>query len=119
MLAQFVNWIVAFTTPLFLAKSSYGPYFLFGGCSLLTSLVCLAFQPETRDASLEDVDQVFGESPWRTLLNKRRFSLRSKPNTTAPTVTTATTAIPARGRTSDDEIEEVEEFELRERDGLG
>ncbi|KIP04250.1 hypothetical protein PHLGIDRAFT_31456 [Phlebiopsis gigantea 11061_1 CR5-6] len=49
-----INWIIAFTTPLFLAKSSSGPYFLFGACSLVTTFVCVAYQPETRGASLED-----------------------------------------------------------------
>lgn len=61
--------MIAFTTPLFLAKSSSGPYFLFGACSLLTTLVCVAFQPETRGSSLEDVDETFSQSPWRTLLH--------------------------------------------------
>ena len=28
--AQAVNWLIAFSTPLFLAKSTSGPYFLFG-----------------------------------------------------------------------------------------
>ncbi|PSR72006.1 hypothetical protein PHLCEN_2v12110 [Hermanssonia centrifuga] len=70
---QAVNWIIAFTTPLFLAKSSSGPYFLFGGCSILTTLVCLAFQPETRGSSLEEVEQAFNESPWRSILKKRPF----------------------------------------------
>lgn len=60
--------MIAFTTPLFLAKSSSGPYFLFGACSLLTTLVCVAFQPETSGSSLEDVDETFSHSPWRTLL---------------------------------------------------
>ncbi|PCH33387.1 general substrate transporter [Wolfiporia cocos MD-104 SS10] len=63
-----VNWTVAFTTPLFLARSASGPYFLFGSCSLLTTVVCLAFQPETRGASLEDVDKAFAELPWRILV---------------------------------------------------
>ncbi|TCD60582.1 hypothetical protein EIP91_009840 [Steccherinum ochraceum] len=32
-----INWIVAFTTPLFLAHSSSGPYFTFGACNARSS----------------------------------------------------------------------------------
>ncbi|TCD60580.1 hypothetical protein EIP91_009838 [Steccherinum ochraceum] len=66
-----VNWIIAFTTPLFLAHSSSGPYFTFGACTLLTTLVCVAFQPETRGASLEEVDKAFEVSPWKAALIRR------------------------------------------------
>lgn len=65
-----VNWVIAFTTPLFLAKSSSGPYFLFGGCSFVTTLVCIAFQPETRGASLEDIDVAFEQPPWKALVKE-------------------------------------------------
>lgn len=71
---QVINWIIAFTTPLFLAKSSSGPYFLFGACSLVTTLVCVAYQPETRGASLEDVDETFVQSPWKSLVQSSVFS---------------------------------------------
>ncbi|KAH9937434.1 general substrate transporter [Fomitopsis serialis] len=74
-----VNWIIAFTTPMFLARTSSGPYFLFGTCSLLTTLVCLAFQPETRGASLEEVDKAFEIAPWRAALGRRRERSRSDP----------------------------------------
>ncbi|KZT74870.1 general substrate transporter [Daedalea quercina L-15889] len=66
-----VNWIIAFTTSIFLARTSSGPYFLFGCCSLLTTLVCLASWPETRGASLEEVDKAFEIAPWRGALKKR------------------------------------------------
>lgn len=42
---QIVNWVVAFTTAIFLAQSSFGPYFLFGGALLLTMVVCIFFMP--------------------------------------------------------------------------
>ncbi|THH30584.1 hypothetical protein EUX98_g3608 [Antrodiella citrinella] len=71
-----INWIIAFSTPLFLAHSSSGPYFLFGACTLLTTFVCLAFQPETRGASLEEVDKAFEVSPWKAALNKRKQTRR-------------------------------------------
>lgn len=54
-----MNWIVAFTTPIFLAHSTYGVYFLFGGASLLVAVVCVFFMPETRGKSLEDIDASF------------------------------------------------------------
>lgn len=66
-----LNWLVAFSTPLFLARSSSGPYFLFGGCSLATALVCVAFQPESRGISLENLDAAFETSPWRHMLEVR------------------------------------------------
>jgi hypothetical protein len=56
---QVVNWIVAFTTPIFLAHSSYGVYFLFSGACLFTSAVCVVFMPETRGKTLEDIDASF------------------------------------------------------------
>ena len=53
------NFLVALTTPILLAKSSYGAYFLFGGCSLLTAIVCFAFVPETKGKSLEEIEEAF------------------------------------------------------------
>lgn len=56
-----VNWIIAFTTPILLSKSSYGVYFLFGGCTLFTSVVCMFAMPETRGRSLEEIQESFGD----------------------------------------------------------
>lgn len=67
---QAVNWIIAFSTPLFLSRSSSGPYFLFGACSLLTVIVCVLFQPESKGVSLEGLDKIFEVSPWRKFLAK-------------------------------------------------
>ncbi|KAI9718779.1 MAG: hypothetical protein M1812_003953 [Candelaria pacifica] len=53
------NFLVAFTTPIFLASSSFGVYFLFGGASILTVIVCTIFMPETRGRSLEAIDESF------------------------------------------------------------
>jgi hypothetical protein len=69
-----VNWIIAFSTPLFLARSSSGPYFLFGACAFLTVLVCALFQPESRGVSLEALDGVFEVSPWRRMLSRARYA---------------------------------------------
>lgn len=54
-----MNWIIAFTTPIFLAKSSFGVYFLFGSAALLTAIVSVFWMPETRGRSLEDIDAEF------------------------------------------------------------
>ncbi|KAI0381419.1 general substrate transporter [Hypomontagnella monticulosa] len=53
------NFLVALVTPTLLAKTSYGAYFLFGGCALLTAAVCAVFMPETRGLSLGEIDQAF------------------------------------------------------------
>ena len=53
------NWIVAFTTPIFLAHSSFGVYFLFGSTSLFTCIVCWFAMPETRGKSLESINASF------------------------------------------------------------
>ena len=53
------NFLVALTTPILLAKSSYGAYFLFGGCTLLTAIICFIFMPETKGRSLEEIEDAF------------------------------------------------------------
>lgn len=62
-LAQTSNWVVNFlvalTTPIFLAHSSFGVYFLFGGASFLAVLVCAVFMPETKGKTLEAIEEAF------------------------------------------------------------
>ena len=53
------NFLVALTTPILLARSSYGAYFLFGGCTLLTALVCVLYMPETKGKSLDEIETAF------------------------------------------------------------
>ncbi|KAJ6473383.1 general substrate transporter [Mycena vitilis] len=65
-----VNWVIAFSTPLFLTRSTSGPYFFFGACSLVTVLVCLVFQPETKDLSLEMLDQQLPETKLQSAMKK-------------------------------------------------
>lgn len=57
-----INWIVAFTTPIFLAHSTSGIYFLFGAASLLAVVVCAVAVPETRGKSLEEINAAFEHS---------------------------------------------------------
>ena len=53
------NFLVALATPILLAKSSYGAYFLFGGCTLVTAIVCAIFMPETKGKSLDEIEDAF------------------------------------------------------------
>ncbi|OBT46760.1 hypothetical protein VE00_02599 [Pseudogymnoascus sp. WSF 3629] len=53
------NFGVAFVTPVLLARSSSAVYFLFGGASTLTLVVCVLFMPETKGRSLEGIGEAF------------------------------------------------------------
>ena len=65
---QIVNWIVAFTTPLILARSSFGAYFLFGFSTLFTAVICLLLMPETCSRSLEQIDDAFSGSVSKCIM---------------------------------------------------
>uniref|UniRef100_A0A8H7N632 Major facilitator superfamily (MFS) profile domain-containing protein n=1 Tax=Bionectria ochroleuca TaxID=29856 RepID=A0A8H7N632_BIOOC len=68
-LAQSSNWmanyIVALVTPILLAKSSFGAYYLFAFSSLLTTAVVAAIMPETRGYSLETIEERYDERQSR------------------------------------------------------
>lgn len=51
-----VNWVVAFSTPVFLERSSCGVYFLFGACCAVMCGVCFFWMPETRGLGLEEIE---------------------------------------------------------------
>ncbi|KAI9752997.1 MAG: hypothetical protein M4579_005382 [Chaenotheca gracillima] len=53
------NFFVAFITPVLLAHSSSGAYFMFAGTTILTVIVCSIFMPETRGHSLEAINESF------------------------------------------------------------
>ncbi|KAI9788308.1 MAG: hypothetical protein M1816_006994 [Peltula sp. TS41687] len=53
------NFLVALTTPILLERSSFGAYFLFGGCTLLTAILCAMFMPETKGKSLDEIEDAF------------------------------------------------------------
>ena len=55
------NFLVALTTPVLLDKSSFGAYFLFGGCTLVTAIVCMIWMPETKGKSLEEIEVAFAK----------------------------------------------------------
>ncbi|EHA26486.1 hypothetical protein ASPNIDRAFT_122511 [Aspergillus niger ATCC 1015] len=68
------NFLVALTTPILLSKSSsFGAYFLFGGCTLITACICALFMPETKGRSLDEIEEAFkSKSLSRTLLKALR-----------------------------------------------
>lgn len=53
------NFFVAFITPVLLAQSSFGIYFLFCGACAITVGVCAIFMPETQGESLETITESF------------------------------------------------------------
>lgn len=53
------NFLVALATPILLANSSYGAYFLFGGCTFVTAIVCAISMPETKGKSLDEIENAF------------------------------------------------------------
>ncbi|MCJ1469428.1 hypothetical protein MMC07_008061 [Pseudocyphellaria aurata] len=54
------NFFVAFITPVLLARSSSGIYFLFGGATILTVAVSAVWMPETRGRDLEAIAENIG-----------------------------------------------------------
>lgn len=57
------NWLVAFITPILLAKSAYGAYFLFGSLAFFTLVVLFAYMPETQGRPLESIQESFQNLP--------------------------------------------------------
>jgi len=56
---QAVNFLVALTTPLFLARSSSGPYLLYGALTAVATVSCATLMIETRGKSLEAIDREY------------------------------------------------------------
>jgi hypothetical protein len=55
---------VALTTPILLAKSSFGAYFLWGGCSIITAIVGILYMHETKGRTFPEIEASFkGKSP--------------------------------------------------------
>ena len=50
---------------------------MFGTCSLLTVMICVVFQPETKGLSLEELDQGFAETKLQSAV-KRYFGSKSE-----------------------------------------
>jgi hypothetical protein len=54
--------VITFITPVIIAATSSGLYFLFGACCIVMGIACF-FIPETAGRSLEDMEIVFGDDP--------------------------------------------------------
>ncbi|KAJ7785292.1 general substrate transporter [Mycena maculata] len=81
-LSWVINWVIAFSTPLFLTRSKSGPYFMFGVCSVFTVVVCVVFQPETQGRSLDvPVEQGFEDTRVQAAV-KGYFRSKSGESTT-------------------------------------
>lgn len=111
----FTNWLVALITPILLAASAYGAYFLFGGFALFGVAVFFFYMPETRGRSLESIQGEFlspatGQPlrllPWGGLRRRavtagsrtmvEQFELQSA-ETQGPSTTAITRAVEASG----------------------
>lgn len=65
-------------TPILLAKSAYGAYFLFGGLALGTVAVLAAYMPETRGMSLESIQDAFQRPPILDILASHLRKITAK-----------------------------------------
>ncbi|KAH7136191.1 general substrate transporter [Dendryphion nanum] len=73
------NFIVALTTPILLERSTFGLYFLFGGCTLMTVGVCAVWMPETMGKSLGEIEGAFkGEDREKSGLKERLQGLKKR-----------------------------------------
>ncbi|KAI5456590.1 general substrate transporter [Mariannaea sp. PMI_226] len=75
-LSFFTNWLVALITPMLLASSAFGAYFLFGGLALFTVAVLAVHMPETCGRSLESIQSEFQRPALSTLLARFRPAAR-------------------------------------------
>ncbi|KAK6522957.1 hypothetical protein TWF281_002384 [Arthrobotrys megalospora] len=77
------NYVIALTTPVFLARSACGPYFFFGGCTAFALLVYILYMPETQGiGSLENMDKVFEITPLKKLGKSLKERVNRAGNTT-------------------------------------
>ena len=74
-LKQLTNRLVAFATPVFLAHSAYGAYFLFGSLSSFTAVTLAMWMPETKGKSLEAIERSFPQPRHITLVDQQPASL--------------------------------------------
>ncbi|KAI9705213.1 MAG: hypothetical protein M1820_005360 [Bogoriella megaspora] len=68
----FANWLVALITPILLASSTFGAYFLFGSLTLVIATALAVMMPETRGRSLESMQEAF----QRPVMRSWAFQLR-------------------------------------------
>ncbi|KAF9468048.1 general substrate transporter [Collybia nuda] len=66
------NFIVGQVTPSMLEHLGFGTFVFFGSFSLLGGLFVMFFVPETKGLSLEEMDEVFGDSKGLVLADQER-----------------------------------------------
>ncbi|KZP33551.1 general substrate transporter [Athelia psychrophila] len=127
---QLCNTIVALTSPVFLAKSAFGPYFMYGSLVAVGTLIAYVYMPETMGHSLENIDTNFQGSVyavrWSDLLQRaggintlrqRRFSRPSRRRFSARREEAGRPAFPDRypmERLGSDDLFKVGESALEE-----
>lgn len=74
------NFLVALTTPILLSRSSFGAYFLFGGCTIVTVIVCALLMPETKGKSLDEIEQAFRQKASHTRILPLSSITRHRPH---------------------------------------
>ncbi|KAI0858033.1 general substrate transporter [Xylaria cubensis] len=75
-LGFFTNFLVAILAPILLEASSSAAYFLFGGLALSTVAVLVAYMPETRGRTLEDIQEAFHRPSLSAAMTSFGQSLR-------------------------------------------
>ena len=60
LVMKVINWIIAFTTPMFLDAYPNGPYFLWAACTWVSVGVFLLWLPETRGHNVDLAGQDSG-----------------------------------------------------------
>ncbi|TRM67008.1 general substrate transporter [Schizophyllum amplum] len=78
------NWIVAFTTPMFLDAYPSGPYFLWGACTWLAVLVFWLYLPETKGQNVDLAGQSGGLKLQVRIPGLRRRRVQEKSSTPPP-----------------------------------
>lgn len=68
--------MVALITPVLIAESSFGAYYLFAFASLFCTLMVAMFMVETRGHSLEEIEQTYNENKSRVASRRTMDCLR-------------------------------------------
>ncbi|KAI0593132.1 sugar transport protein [Biscogniauxia sp. FL1348] len=68
------NFVVALTTPVFIATSSFGAYYFFAFCTMFCTLMSALFMFETKGRTLESIEKKYSEKQAR---GKGRWKLSS------------------------------------------
>ncbi|KAI8149331.1 general substrate transporter [Fennellomyces sp. T-0311] len=70
-----MNFVISQVVPIMLADITWGTYIFFGCCCFVMSVCVYVFYPETKNKSLEEMDQVF-DGPVLVFRQKRAYAER-------------------------------------------